>query len=390
MPSVRPAAARPTAEEAGPGLFAAIVAARDRGDVQAAIVAELEYQAVYCDDIGSPLYGELLWRAAGDAREGGVTLEILRTRADDPPFTALALRLMAAVHRLVLTAGAPALARHYASAGGDLGPDGAWDAFQEVLATHTEELQAGVTRPCQTNEPGRAAALLGGFLTVAAETGLPLRILEVGASAGLNLRWDNFLYVSGDLAWGPADSAVVFDNVYEAAPPLQIPARVVERRGCDPNPQDPTTDETRLNLMSSAWPDQVERFRALEGALQVARDVPATVDTADGAAWVEQQLAEPRPGVATVVYHSIVMQYLDPEARARLHDVIVAAGTRATAESPLARLSFEPGGRGRAHVDLFTWPGGERRLLATSGYHGRPVRWLSGDETVADEGNAFY
>jgi hypothetical protein len=362
--------------------------ARERGDLQAAVVGELEYQAVFCDDIGSPLYGDLLWNAAADAREGGVTWEILRERAGDPPFTALALRLMAAVHRLVLTEQVPDLARHYASAGGDLGPDGAWEQFHRALLTHTAALKVGVTRPCQTNEPGRAAALLGGFLTVAAHTGMPLRILEVGASAGLNLRWDHFRYEHGDLVWGPAGSPVVLAGVYEAPPPMDVDARVVERRGCDPNPQDPTSDATRLNLMSSAWPDQVERYRALEGALQLARDVPVVMDNADGATWVRQQLAEPRPGVATVVYHSVVMQYMG-EGRTAFREALQEASARATPEAPVAWLSFEPGGSGRAHVDLAIWPGLERTLLATSGYHGRPVRWLQEAER-GEQGPGFY
>lgn len=364
-------------------------AARERGDARGSVVGELEYQAFGCDLVGSPLYGQLLRRAAADAAAGGVTWEILEDHAADPPFTALALRLMAAVHRLVLTGRAPALARHYPSAGGDLGASGAWEAFHAALHEHREEVRSGIDRPCQTNEPGRAAALLGGFLSVAEATGLPLRVLEVGASAGLNLRWDHFRYVSGTQSWGPAASPVVFDGVYEAPPPLGVEATVVERRGCDLRPQDPTRDDTRLNLMSSAWPDQRERFRALEGALAVAARVPAVVETADGPSWLEAQLARPRRGAATVVYHSIVMQYLTDEGRGRLHDVITAAGARATVDAPVAWLSFEPGGGGRAHVNLTIWPGRPKTLVATSGYHGRPVRWLGPSHAEA-EGPGFY
>jgi hypothetical protein len=378
-----------TAEDAGLRLIAEMHAARERGDGHGAVLAELEYQALGCEMIGSPLYGHILRNAASDAAARGITWKVLRDRTDDPPFTALALRLLAAVHRIVLTGGAPGLARHYPSAGGSAGMDGAWEAFRQVLLSRTDEVAAGTRRPCQTNEPGRAAALVGGFLSVAALTGLPLRVLEVGASAGLNLRWDHFRYVSGDLSWGPTDSPVVFDDVYESAPPLDVAARVDERRGCDPRPQDPGDEDTRLNLMASAWPDQLERFRALEGALLVAARVPAVVDVADGPAWLEAQLAQPRAGMATVVYHSIVMQYLSDEGRARMHHVVMEAAARATVEAPLAWLSFEPGGGGRAHVTLGTWPGGERQLVATAGYHGRPVNWLAKPGADA-AGGGFY
>lgn len=359
-----------------PRLAAAILTAREQGDYHGAVVAELEYQAAGCAEIGSPLYAHLLDHLAADARSRGIAWEILEAHAEEPPFTALALRLMAAVHRLVLTGRVPGLMRHYPAAGGDLGLDGAWEAFLAVLREHRDEVREGTSRPCQTNEPARAAALLGGFLSVARDTGLPLRILEVGASAGLNLRWDQFRYVDGSNSWGPADSPVVFDGIFETAPPLDVAATVIERRGCDPSPQDPVADETRLNLRASAWPDQLERFTALEGALKVARRVPAEIDRADGAAWVQMQLAAPRPGVATVVYHSIVLQYLTEDGRRRLRDVLAEAGERATPDAPLAWLSMEPGGSGRAHVNLSTWPGGGKRLVAEAGYHGRPVRWL--------------
>jgi hypothetical protein len=63
------------------------------------------------------------------------------------------------------------------------------------------------------------AALIGGFLTVSAETGHPLRILEVGASAGLNLRFGHFWYQSGEHELGDPASPVRFVDVWERQPP---------------------------------------------------------------------------------------------------------------------------------------------------------------------------
>jgi hypothetical protein len=83
-------------------------------------------------------------------------------------------------------------------------------------------------------------------------------------------------------------------------------------------------------------------------------------------------LAEPVPGSATAIYHSIVSQYLSDEERAALFDTIRAAGERASAEAPLAWLRMEPADD-RANLELTLWPGGEDRLLARVGYHGSPV-----------------
>jgi hypothetical protein len=86
-------------------------------------------------------------------------------------------------------------------------------------------------------------------------------------------------------------------------------------------------------------------------------------------------LAVPSPGEATVIYHSIMSQYLSGEERAELFDGTREAGARATADAPLAWLRMEPADD-RANVELTLWPGGEDRLLARVGYHGNPVELL--------------
>jgi hypothetical protein len=343
---------------------------------------QLRVQAVACEVMGSPLYAHLLDAAAADAAAGGPTWDVLREEVAPGRGDALALRFMAAVHRLVLTRRAPELAVHYPSVGGTAGVDGAWEAFRRTLERNAQTLRPLVALPCQTNEVGRTAALVGGFLEVAATTGMPLRVLEVGASAGLNLRWDRFRYGGGGATWGPADSAVQLTGHWDVPPP-HTAARVVvvERRGCDLDPVDPRSAEGRLALTAAVWADQTGRFERLRGALAIAAEVAAPVDRAPAPAWVEEQLAAPRPGVAAVVYHSIVEEYLAAQARARFHAALREAGERASAGAPLAWLRLEPISELRAHgLTLTTWPGGRQRVLATCGAHGTDVIWRPAEE----------
>jgi hypothetical protein len=164
-------------------------------------------------------------------------------------------------------------------------------------------------------------------------------------------------------------------GVWEGGPPdLPTSFDVAERRGCDRNPLDATTDEGRATLRSYVWPDQLDRLDRLDAAIEVARRVPATVARASAPTWIGSQLAEPRPGQATVVVHSIVLQYLDQASRARFRGQVTEAGERATGAAPLAWLRMEPGGD-RAEVRLTTWPHGEERVLGSAGYHGMPVWW---------------
>jgi hypothetical protein len=341
------------------------------------VARQLAEQAEACAALGSPLYAALLAKAAADAAAGGLVWTILGRHVRPGRGDAIALRLMAAVHRLVLTGQAPGLARWYPSVGGRADPEPAWGAFRAVLQARSEELAQAVGRPCQTNEVGRCAPLAGGFLAIAAITRLPLRLLEVGASAGLSLRWDHYRYGDGRVEWGDPASPVDLRGFWTASPPhLRAAVSVTDRRGCDRRPVDPTSDEGRLDLLASVWADQKQRVRRLQAACALAADVPVTIDEGTLVDWVPARLAEPAHGSAIVVYHSVVEEYLAADERRMFHHHLAEAGQRATPAAPLAWLRLEPASRLRGHaLTLTTWPGGEQRRIAVSRAHGQQVRW---------------
>lgn len=347
----------------------------------------LALQRSACERAGSELYATIIGAMADDVRAGGVCAQILRPWADNAMADAIPLRFLAAVHELVLTGEAPELAVHYPSAGGTDGSDPV-PAFLAAVESHRDRIEASMDLGVQTNEVGRATSLFGGFHAVARRTGLPLRQLEVGASAGLLLRWDHYGYRArtgegGALRWG-ADDGLVFDDPWTGPAPVVAEDLVVaERRGCDHAPIDPTTEAGAIRLRSFLWPDQVDRRARLDVAIEIARRHPVAVDASDAADWLELQLSEPRPGLATVVHHSIVLQYLSRDTFQRLRAAIEAAGERATPDAPVHWLRMEPAGD-VADVRMSSWPGArgddhDEELLATTGYHGPPVTWLAGD-----------
>jgi hypothetical protein len=303
------------------------------------------FQAGWAEKLGSPMYVALLHRMAEDVRAGGPCFTAMEPHAERARGL-VPLLLLAAMHRMVLEGELPDAARYYPSVGGRFDLDGLWPHF--LTGVQRAEMPVCV----QTNEVGRSRALLPGFVEVARQTGLPLRLLEIGSSAGLNLRWDRF-------------------------PFLNVPdfMQVVERRGCDLNPIDPAREESKPAMLCFVWPDQTERLRQLLDALEIAKRVPAQVDQSDAIPWLEQHLAEPRKGVATVVFHSVVMPYLSEEGREKVRRTIEAAGARASAEAPLAWLSMEPAAEG-PDIHLTLWPGGERRLIAQASFHGQDVKVL--------------
>lgn len=345
-----------------------------------AMVRRIRLQAEACSELGSPLYEFLLQRVADDVAAGGPAYDVLRGHEDDPGPSALALRLMGGAHRLVLERRAPALALTYPSVGGSGDHEGAWVALRDLLAVQGDELRRSLGRAPQTNEVGRSAALIGGLLHLAAGDRRPLRLVEIGASAGLNLRADRFRVELADgRCVGPGSSAVVLREPWRGpVPPLQDTLMVVERLGCDVAPVDPTTTEGRLRLTSYVWPDQPERLARLRGALAVAAEVPATVE-ASGAADFLGRLTL-RDGTTTVVWHSVMWQYLEPGERAHAEEMLAGLGSQASDAAGFARLSLEPRRRtpGAEHeflVTLQSWPCGEERLLGTAHPHGVPTTW---------------
>lgn len=338
-----------------------------------------QIQAAACEALGSPFYGVLLQRIAKDILADGPSAAVLAGHEDDPGPSALALRLMGAVHYLVLTGEVPDLAAHFPSVGGDGDAVASWPALRDLFREHPLELAAGLHHPPQTNEPGRAAALFGALLYVAGPDPLPVRLHEIGASGGLNLRADRFCYRSADgHRWGPL-SPVDLDPAWQTLP-VSTPGHihVVERRGSDPAPIDPSTSDGAARLSSFVWPDQAERLRRLRGALLVAGQYPVQLEKSNAADFVEH--IEPVDGHLTVLWHSVMLQYVDAAEKVRIADRINQIGSAATDLAPFTHIAFEPrrltaGGVRRYLVTAETWPGGTHTILGEAPAHGMPVAW---------------
>jgi len=342
----------------------------------------LRSQGRFCAGSGSWMYGELFELVANDVEVGGVFATILSGHEDDPSRHAVPLRLLGGLHRLVLDGRAAELRRWYPSTGGTWDAGSAAQAWPEIVRAathHRDALRAALEQPPQTNEVGRSAALIGGLLRINHGFDLPIRLFEIGSSAGLNMRPDHYHYRYGGGEWGPADSPVTIDDAWHGRLPPDRPLRIVERTGYDIAPIDVTGADGEMTVLSYVWPDQDARLERLRGAIAVARNVPARLErTAAGAAVAGLR---PTEGALTVLWHSITWQYLSADERAAIRDGVDALGARADASSPFAHLTLEPARDGPGTPVKFLvrarrWPGGELEILGECHPHGPPVNWL--------------
>jgi hypothetical protein len=365
-------------------------------ETRSGLAAQFSRQSVDCAAAGSPLYADLCRSASLDIAADGRLADLLAPWGDARDGDFLALRVLAAAHRLVLERWAPALALWYPSVGGSAPVDAAGrvaclEAFVDALADAADRLPQLLASPPQTNDPARSAALVGVEHHLAAAYGLPLHVHELGASAGLNLLGDRarITWLGGET--GPHGSPLVLEDAWsgDPLPPTDVEVQVAERVGVDLAPVDVTTTEGRLHLTSFVWPDQLERFERLRAAYELAASTRVTLVASD----IVEHLASlhPRDGAVLVLFHSATWFYLDADQRAEAERHLQRLGSEATPTSPVVHVAREAQslqGLGAADfsVAVRAWPSpssgplagvdpGTPLLLARTTPHGLPVVW---------------
>jgi len=332
------------------------------------------------------LYGYAMRGMADDWEGGGPVRQICAGYEEVPDGSALQLRLLAGVFRLVLTGQAPELERFYPCLGGTSPAAEAWPVLRQVIADHVDQLRTALETAPQTNEVGRSAALLAGLFDVVAASGCRrIRLLELGASAGLNLLVDAYGYSGAGWRWGSGTSPVQLPGCIEGQVHPQN-FTITERRGCDLHPVDPAREEGRVLLTSFVWPFDLARHRRLAAALEVAAaGENPVVDEAPAGRWLGEQLEADRGGAEetlTVVWQSITQLYWPAEEVSRVRATLADHGAR----RPLAHVAMEYDPLAPRHAkprlstelwqpQLLDHP--RQRLIATAHDHGLPVRLVS-------------
>ena len=207
------------------------------GELFRARAAELER------DGRSRLYVELMRGAADDADAGGIVATIFARRPGDAGLRAraAAARRAAPPRAQRRRAAARALLpqrRRRRAAGRRVGGRAAHDRRARRASSASSR-----AAPCRPTSPAAAWRCTAGCCGSSERHGLPIRLLEIGASAGLNLNVDRFRYVVGGAPLGDPASPLEFAEPWNGLPvadPVAAAARlqIAERAGCDRAPID--------------------------------------------------------------------------------------------------------------------------------------------------------
>jgi hypothetical protein len=347
------------------------------------VLEEIRLQSRFCGEFGSTFTEQLLSRVADDIEVGGICDRLTSTWQGHPRADAVSLRIAGVLHAAALTARDPRLAAEYPAEGRQWSMDRIWPIARNFLEREEAHVRDFMKSPPQTNETARSTGLACGFFWLAERSPQPFHMLELGASAGLNLNWDRFAY--DHPPWGRAGvGGPHIPTRIDGDAPRWRDISVASRAACDQNPLDASNAEDRLRLRAYIWADQFARMERLNAAMDLARASGTKPERADAAEWVKRKLSGELPLGTTVIYHSVFYQYPPREVRQAIRDAIDEGGTRATNDRRLAWVRFEPnaviGGPiepVRYVLNIVSWNAGRRSedTLADVDPHGRFVTW---------------
>ena len=328
----------------------------------------------------SPLYAAIGRAVANDR-------DVLGLVAEAPPPSHLPIMLLAAVHDLVLGGLKHPLAEVYAGRSSD----DPVPLFRDVCLTYRDAILATMTqRHVQTNECGRSA-LIALALDAATEKYGPVdALVDVGASAGLNLLFDRYRLDYGHLGvLGDPDSPVVArcEVRSRSTIPAALPS-VPVRLGLDREPVDITDEEDARWLLACVRPDTDRLSRAREAIALAAKDPPPVV-RGEMIADLPAVIAGIDGDGLVCVLTSWAAGYLLPADRGRF----VAMLEGVAARRPIAWICLESAGvmrhddppPPRSHFDI------EPSILAMAGFgavadraralafvhpHGSVIEWI--------------
>ena len=272
-------------------------------------------------------------------------------------------------------------------------PTDAFAAFRRFCLAHADAIVEIICkRSVNTNEVGRCAVLRLGYAEIARIlSAARFALVEIGASAGLNLFWDNYRYEYDRgsahdtvTAGNPASPVRIPCAIRGTAPPLHsddpFSKQVVRRVGIDLDPIDLDNPNDVAWLRALVWPEQRGRAARLDRAIAIAQAARLRLNfrmrQADGVALLPTIAAELADGEALCIVHSFTLNQFSSEARLALDRALRDIAAKRTVLR--LGLEWERSGAPLLSLTQYSGSGTGRRDLARCDAHGAWVEWLAG------------
>lgn len=195
--------------------------------------------------------------------------------------------------------------------------------FADFCRRHEPTLREMLaTRSTQTNEIRRCFALRLGLSQLGRHWPGPIHLVEIGASAGLNLIFDRYAYhLDGSPLPGAEGSSVIISTARRGTGPGELWADdsvdVRRRIGLDQQPVNLENPDSRRWLEAFIWPERTDDLRTLRNAVKAFRETDADVRLVrgDAAADTTAVIAELPGDEPVAVFTASLLSYLDEAQR---------------------------------------------------------------------------
>ena len=319
------------------------------------------------------MYAELALGVASDP-------ELLDLASHARPHQPQPNMLFATVQYLLLGGIEHPLAEHYPILSGQERPPApAFPPFREFCLEQRERLvELLETRRTQTNVVRRCTCLLPAFALVHRQARAPLALIDLGASAGLNLNFDRYSYRYRQdghdvLQWGSGRATIELEADLRgpgALPSLPPAIPVSSRDGVDLDPVDLANPDQRLWLRALIWPEHLERHeQLLEAAAELAAS-PVRLHPGDAAEVLPGLLAAVPAGSAPLVFSTIALYQFPRESRRRVAETLAEASLA----RPVWQVALE-GADPELTLTRYEDGSGEIERLARASPHGWWIEW---------------
>ncbi len=205
-----------------------------------------------------------------------------------------------------------------------------------------------------------------------------LHLLEIGASAGLNLLWDRYGYNYGDgPRCGDVNSPVQITCSLRGKlrpPLLKSFPEIGLRLGVDLNPVDVHDPDATLWLRALVWPGDKRRAELLQQAIEVAKQDPPSLMAGDGAELLASMLERVPKDGALCIFR--MFTNLSPKGREQFSSLIAHHGSER--DLFLVSTSGKGSHADQSAIELVSYIDGVRseKLLANCENHGQWIEWL--------------
>lgn len=261
----------------------------------------------------SPLYEYLSYKIAEDD-------ELLTLASNIPLGQPVPNLFFASVHYLLMSTEHP-LKDYYASFTSEpMRVEQAFPQFKQfVISNENTLLQLFHSKLVQTNEVSRCAYLYPMITEIYSKHKQPLALIEIGASAGLQLAMDHYNYEFNSTQYiknSDCDVLIKSENMGVPLPhSIYTKPAIQSRIGLDLNPIDVKDNEQLKWLQALIWPEHENRRQILSKAAEVIKKLNVELLKGDAMTMIEKVCQSVHPDSLIVIYHTHVANQIPNQVK---------------------------------------------------------------------------